>query len=286
MTKNYHKKYELTKEQLQSYLEQGLSTRDIEKIIGMSSSNIRYWIHKYDLTDKINLKYQKSEKYQINKIDTKEKAYMLGFIACDGCIDKNSNVELCVCKADREVLDFIAKYINQRIVLEDNSFDKSKKRFPRVRFSRHISDIQTFIGGPSKKERHLPIVKDEFTRYVLLGAFDADGCITWGRRKDKNRIWHKISFTSSYNLCLTIQKILIKYVDVSSVIRPKTNCDCFVLEVCDKKSVLKILDFLYPDDSFVILKRKYYKQKALRLELEENGGTTDNPVLYRAEPTE
>lgn len=270
------KKYELTKEDLQTYLDKGMSTRDIEREINFAISNrtICYWIHKYGLQQHMNLKYQKSERYTIDRIDTPEKAYILGFVACDGYINQNDVVNFCVCMADREILDFIAKYINQRIVNEDYTFDKKSKRFPNVQFGRKISDIKTFIGGPLKKDRHLPIVRDDFNRYLLLGAFDADGCISWGRRKDRNRIWHKISFTSQYNICLCIQNILLKKLNIATSIRPKTDGDCYVITFCDKENVLKFLDYIYPDNAFVVLKRKYYKQKALRLELEENGGTT------------
>lgn len=269
------KKYELTKEELQNYLEKGMSTRDIEKEINFAikRSTIQYWIQKYGLESKINLKYQKSEKYTINKIDTPEKAYMLGFIACDGSIGLNDIVSLSVCMADREILDFIAKVINQRTVIEDSTFNKDKRIFPNVSFSRKISDIKTFVGGRLKKERHLPIVRSEFNRYLLLGAFDADGCITWGRRKDDNRIWHKISFTSQYNICICIQNILLKELNISSAIRPKTNENCYVINFCNKNDVIKFLNYIYPDNSFVVLKRKYYKQNALRLELEEFGGS-------------
>ena len=37
---------------------------------------------------------------------------------------------------------------------------------------------------------------------------------------------------------------------------------------------IKFLDYIYPDDEFVILQRKYLKAQALRLELEEFGENT------------
>ena len=46
--------------------------------------------------------------------------------------------------------------------------------------------------------------------------------------------------------------------------------DCFVIEFANRIDVLKFLNYIYQDD-FVVLKRKYLKYKALRLELEENG---------------
>ena len=127
-----------------------------------------------------------------------------------------------------------------------------------------------FIGGNLKINRHLPIVRKDLNRYLLLGAFDADGCLTWGRRKDKNRIWHKISFTTSFNIAICLQQILIKELNISTIVRPKSKESCYVIEFANRKDILKFLDYIYCDD-FVVLKRKYLKAKALRLELEENG---------------
>lgn len=210
--------------------------------------------------------------YSINKIDTKEKAYCLGFMCCDACINTNSIADISVCKRDEEVVDYISNVIDSEVYV-DNTFNKKAGRFPRARTSKKIKDITSFIGGQKKEQRHLPITKDSFIRYVLLGAFDADGCITWGRRKDKNRVWQKIHFTSSYNILLTIQNILYKHIGISSSIKPKSNNKCFVLEFSNKRDVLKFLDYIYCDD-FVVLHRKYQKQKALRLELDENGEGT------------
>ena len=104
----------------------------------------------------------------------------------------------------------------------------------------------------------------------MLGAFDADGCITWGRRKDKNRIWHKISFTTSLKIASGIQMFLIKELNISTTIHPKSNSECYVIEFANKIDIYKFLDYLYQDD-FIVMKRKYNKANALRLELEENG---------------
>lgn len=206
--------------------------------------------------------------YKIQKIDSKAKAYILGFICCNSSIS-NSRVEVSIEKQDREVLDYISKEIDCDVFVY-NTFDAKARRFPRACCSKKIPDIKAFVGGEKKADRHLPIVSKQLNRYLLLGAFDADGCLTWGRRKDRNRIWQKISFTTSLNIAICIQQLLIKEVNISTVVRPKTSCNCYVVEFSNKKDVLKFIDYIYPDD-FVVLKRKYLKAKALRLELEENG---------------
>lgn len=213
--------------------------------------------------------------FTFEKIDTPEKAYVLGFLLADGYIDKKNMVELGSCIADKEIIEFVAQIIKSEVHI-DNNFNKKTRRFPRARTSKKIKDITKFTGGRLKEERHYPKVKKELERFLLLGFFDGDGCITWGYRKDRNRIWQKVSFTSQLHLLEGVQQMLYKNLNISSTIRPKSKEKCFVIEFSNKKDVLKFLEFIYPNEDFIILHRKYLKANALRLELEEFGGTTNN----------
>ena len=262
----------MNKELLISLLLDGKSTRQIAEILGVGKSTVSYWINKYNLKEYMNNHAPKSN-YKFNKIDTKEKAYALGFILADSNISPKNIVELSIEKRDICVLNFISNVINSNISIDD-TFDKEKRRFPRARTSRKINDILTFSGGRLKKERHYPRVRKDLERYLLLGFFDADGCITWGKRKDRNRMWQKVSFTSQLKLLEGIQKLLYN-IGISSTIRPKSNEDCYVITFSNKDDVLKFINYIYPkDDNFFILERKYLKANALRLELEEFGGNT------------
>lgn len=271
----------MDKKFLEECLEKGMSTRDIEKICDKKRSTISYWIRKYNLTDVSH--YRKHDNYRFEKIDTKEKAYALGFILADSSINK-TNTELSVAIKDKNVIEFIANIIDGNVHY-DNTFDKKTRRFPRARITKKIVDITKFTGGYAKKERHYPRVRDDLERYLIQGLFDADGCLTWGRRKDKNRIWQKISFTSQLKILEGVQKYLINKLNISTVIRPKANEDCYVLEFSNLNDVVKFCKHIYPNENFIILQRKYLKYKALRLELEENGESLKEEQ-YRAEPTE
>lgn len=204
-----------------------------------------------------------------NKIDAPEKAYILGFVLADGCIN-DETIELAVALADKEVLYYVSKIVGGK-VYEYNYIDRETRRFPMARYKIENKNILIDINkyGGKKHDRHLPIVRKDLKRYLLLGFFDGDGCITWGRRKDRNRIWQKVSFTSQYRMLECVQNILIDEVEVSSKIRPKGKEKCYCLDFSSKKDVVKFLDYIYPDDSFIVLHRKYKKAQALRLELGE-----------------
>lgn len=259
----------MDREFLKKCLLDGDSSRVIGEKVGLHKNTVNYWVNKYQL--KNCSKFRKRENFLFGKIDSLEKAYVLGFILADGAINKTKDVEISIGMKDKEVIEFICDILSSNIIY-DHTFDKSKKRFPRVRTTKRIKDISTFTSGELKKDRTFTRVKNEFERYLLLGFFDGDGCVTFGKRKDRNRIWQKISFTSSFNLLIGVQKTLTK-IGISSSIRPKKDNDCFVLEFSSKQDVLIFLNYIYPNDSFVVLNRKYLTACALRLELEENGGT-------------
>lgn len=257
----------MDKDFLKKSLSDGMSTRDIAKLVGKERSTVSYWIHKYDLME--YSKFQSHIPYSFEKIDTKEKAYSLGFILGDSSITERMT-ELSVAIEDNRILEFIANVV-QATVHYDYTFEPKTRRFPRARFSKRITDITKFTGGCAKKDRHYPRVRSDLERYLIQGLFDADGCITWGRRKDKNRIWHKIQFASQYKILYGVQQYLLKNLDISTAIHPKGTEQCYVLEFANRTDVLKFCEHIYPDDDFIILTRKYLKYRALRLELEENG---------------
>ena len=272
----------MDKETLKKYLSEGLSTRKIADICGLHHNTVSYWINKYELNEKS--KYSKEPNYRFEKIDSKEKAYCLGFILGDACIT-NTNTDICVALADKEVVNFIQSVIGGHILVS-KKFDKKKKQFPSARIIKRITDITKFTGGYNKVDRHYPIIRKDLEKYMIQGFFDAEGCITWGRRKDKNRIWQKISFTSQYKMLEGVQQYLLKHLHIATKLRPKSDgSKCFVLEFANKADVIKFGNHLYADNDMIILKRKYSKFEALRLELEENGESHINGQ-YRAEPTE
>lgn len=265
----------ISKEQMLRFLERGLTTRQISNETGISKSNVGYLVRKYNFQ---NL-YEKPKypPFYFGSIDSKEKAYLLGFIIADGAICNDNVVEIDVAIQDEELALFLAGLLGVKC-REDLTYIPQKRRFPRFRMVRKIRDIRQFVGGTLKAQRNVPIISKSLEVYLLRGIFDADGCITWGYRKDRNRLWHKINITSALEILSTVQKILYK-IGIASVVRPKKNENCFVLEFSNKADVEKFYDYLYNDTDFMPLKRKFDKYNALRLELGEIRGSVKDVIL-------
>lgn len=264
----------ISKELLENFLKEGKTTREIGLISGVANTTISRYIRNYNL----NNLYSKPKylPYHLTKIDSKELAYMLGFIIADSSIN-NEIVEISIAINDSELMDLFSSLLGIKS-FKDLTLVKEKRRFPRVRLVRKIVGINKFIGGNKKKDRNVPIIQKDLEVYLIRGIFDADGCITWGYRKDRNRTWHKVSFTSSLGILTSVQKVLYK-IGISTIVRPKANEDCYVLEFANKEDILKFYNYLYADESFIPLKRKFDNYNALRLELGELSENTNCTIL-------
>lgn len=268
----------IKKEELESLLKEGKTTREMARLYDVSNNTISRYIRQYNLQGLY--KKPKYDSYHLSAITTKEVAYMLGFIIADGAVN-NELVEISISIRDTEILELFSSLLGLNYHV-DNTVIKEKRRFPRIRITRKLIGINKFIGGDNKKNRNVPIINKQLEVYMIRGIFDADGCITWGYRKDRNRLWHKVSFTSSLSILTSVQKVLFK-LGITTMVRPKSNEDCYVLEFANKQDIITFYNYLYKDTDFIPLKRKFNNFNALRLELGEfNGTTNDSAILSSA----
>ena len=134
----------MDKKFLEECLQNGMSTRDIEKICDKDHRTISYWIKKYNLSNQS--KYKKTDNYKFNVIDTPEKAYILGFMLADAGINENKSVEIAVSINDKIIVEYMADIIGGNVIY-DYTYNKRSRRFPRARLQKKITDIFTFTGG-------------------------------------------------------------------------------------------------------------------------------------------
>ena len=140
---------------------------------------------------------------------------------------------------------------NRNIIVKLNSYSKT---FP-VEWSEYFK----YYGLLAlKKDKTIINVKKQEYRYILLGLFDADGCISWGKRKDRERISGSVSFKHpSIKLLEQVQKFLAEQLLIISTVKPVKDEQCFVLAFSKPDDMLRFCEFIYSDEEVVILKRKY-----------------------------
>lgn len=160
-----------------------------------------------------------------NIIDTKNKAYLLGFIAADGTIT-DGKVTINIARKDREVLE----YFCHEICYDESHIKDYQSSYTDINGQKHlfdasslciystqmIADLSKYNVIPNKSHidnNLLPLLDAELKNAWLVGYIDGDGNIrTEG---------YTISLVSNYKTVKSIEEYLARKFEVSPNFRKK-----------------------------------------------------------------
>ena len=209
--------------------------------------------------------------YRIREFDKleKEDCYFLGYLLGDGGFNKPThkrNARMFVSSINEDVVEWMKnRYqpdnsIDSRIPVNKTRNIKTNKTSYRTTFSSKLTPYFKKHGILGlKKDRTYHHIPKVHMRSFILGLLDADGYITWGHRKDRNRLWCNIGFThQSYNALVKLQRFLELELNISSSVLPKSNEDCYILRFSSLKTTLQFLNWLYEEE---YLPEHYNKNK-------------------------
>lgn len=200
-------------------------------------------------------------------INSKERAYWLGFIAADGCIKKRkdlaNSLTLSIGLADKDInhLNKLKIDLNSDhpLKLEKYFHKKAQKYYETVylRVARNkICDdlIKHGVGRNKSKELSLPNLPYNLMRHYIRGYFDGDG--SWYINKMNTICFSIISSVESY--VIQFQKFIKEkcQLNMNSTISFNRNSYQFIYS--GNIQTKRIYDYLY-EDGGPWLDRKYKK---------------------------
>lgn len=124
-----------------------------------------------------------NSKYKIDsglfeKIDSEEKAYILGFIASDGHINKKkSSIKIKINKRDIDVLCDIKNFICKDIPISSYKNDMVSLTINSKNIANNICDLLQINGGKKSDKVCFPVLEKEFEQHFTRGYFDGGGHI-------------------------------------------------------------------------------------------------------------
>lgn len=119
-------------------------------------------------------------------IDSPTKAYFLGFIAADGCLQNNGNnsygLTITIHNKDREILD----KLREEIGCENTVKSLNKKDHCRFQlFNREMYQDLLSYGLTERKSTTmpdlLPNIPEQFRKAFIIGYFDGDGSASYNK---------------------------------------------------------------------------------------------------------
>lgn len=246
----------------QEWLNSSKSITEIAKEFSIGRQNFSSFLKKEGIWEDRRIQYKIDRKF-FKEIDSPEKGYLLGFIAADGCIIKDSKgnlkgIDISLQKSDKDFLISIANLLGEsdRIVKE-----RQKCYSLRITSSEMASDL-TNLGIYPQKSLILDLSKvkvpESFKRDFLRGYFDGDGCFFFKEYDYGER--SLISFTGTLESLIYIRQQLQENCSCSSGTitqrNPENATNNYTIQWQGNRQVKSILSYLHSSRSKIFLLRK------------------------------
>ena len=229
------------------YVFEKLNTKEISNIFACSDTCILKILKAKGINTSIISRYNNCKNLNyFSKIDSEEKAYLLGFIYTDGSINKKLNtLSIELNKKDAEILKKIANIFG----LPHSSIKETRKNCIKLNIhSRQLClDLFNLNVKPNKTYRkEIPIVPDDLLNHFFRGCIDGDGSIT------KTTI---CLYSKNENMINFFKKFLLENNVDENAIFLYSNTSCLRISVFKKEFRSIIFNILY-SSATIFLERK------------------------------
>lgn len=247
-----------------------ISEQRIRKILVTNNVKIR-------TTSELKRKYTFNEHY-FDEIDTKDKAYWLGFIYADGFILKNRIMKrgsdsLGITLGETEPLEkFNESICSNRPIYHfiQNGYCENSDKYRLVFKSDHMVSMLEKWGCVSRKTFDLTFPKflsQELIPHFVRGYFDGDGSVFYHNTKTKTNTYVNLGVT----ICGT-QSFLEDFADACGLDKHlvykdfRKETDCWNIRLASNIRCLEMYHLMYKDAKELCLSRKRKKFEDFILE--------------------
>jgi hypothetical protein len=271
------------------YINRKLCPREIGEIKGLSGVSIMRKLVKYGI--KLRTASESKRKYSFDesffeKIDSHEKAQILGFFAADGWVSdlesERGVFEISLNTVDLDYLEWIKKTMLYSGPITFSEKKTNNKLFPVCRLSISSKKIQNDLANLGMFARKsltlkfplLSQVPDDFVHSFVRGYFEGDGSIVINNKTKIPKGCVSFCVTNEFGEVLTrvLEDIGVNSCIVQrSLYKTEGNYkNAYVLSTTGNKKVLKIMEWMYKDAPY-IMKRKWDRFKTIQDLYDRNG---------------
>lgn len=202
--------------------------------------------------------YQINEEY-FETINTEGKAYFLGLMMADGCVNSNG-IQFYLKMKDEDIIQRFKKELECEHPIRYTNYKNHSMYILEVSSKKSCEFLKKYGCVPNKDYIvQLPNIEESLIRHFIRGYFDGDGCL---------QLQHKIyrcrfDIVSASKLILEqFRSIISKHSITNGYLGKETYSNSWHLNFSGHQVEI-ILDWLYKDANFY-LKRKYDKYLILK----------------------
>ena len=203
-------------------------------------------------------------------IDTEAKAYFLGFIYADGCINKTDNTQtsenrliINISAKDIEIQYKFAEAINYKnpkinTYIPKGTYATNPMCRMQLNSKKLVSDLKKH-GITSNKTNKISFpstIPEHLINHFIRGFFDGDGCFTCTNKSNS------FAIIGLKEILIPIQNILIDKCNASQTklrrYNNRPNIEIYDLVYGGKNNIISIGNYMY-NNATIYLQRKYDK---------------------------
>lgn len=243
---------------IDKYLNEDYSLKQLGKEFNCSYGTVRNLLHKKNIKTRGNKQGYPRNEYYFYSIDTREKAYWLGFLYADGSTSSKNYCVSITLTDEEHLFKFKTAIgaINHTIgSYEDERFPNAKRLYTfSIKDKQLWSDLVKWGCVPNKSLilKKIPNIPRDFIPDFIRGYFDGDGSLNYSKATK----FYRINFSSgSKDFLLDIKKeVGAEHISLQK----HKEREVYSFQIMGRKQVLRVLDYLYnTSEENTRLDRKY-----------------------------
>lgn len=225
----------------------------------------------------------RTRQYAINetffsRIDTENKAYILGFLYADGHNNlKKGRFTIALQARDRDILVQMRTAMNSkhpihiRTYMRKDGYSVATKGMKTSAYleisSRQMCDDLNRLGCGQKKTARIRFpkwIRKSLIRHFMRGLFDGDGCIA--KRTNGRHTAYIATLTGNPKMVLGVRTLLARRFKQSFFVAKPKEKKVFVLMMSGNRKCEQFLSWMYKDAKIALLRKQtLYKELVNRV---------------------
>lgn len=255
----------ITEDQLQQiiemYLVDKVSTTYIGRKFNISPTTVTSYLRKRGV--RIQKARFKFNELYFEKIDTPNKAYFLGLIYADGCINTKFTCTIKLVSSDSYILDKLNNEIEcikpliqiKEEIIKGTKYIGKARSILQINSKKLVSDLNN-LGVYSNKSQIITFPSNDLVPEILKwdfirGYFDGDGCIHTPEGKPY------INFAGNEEFLIELSNFINKHIGINPKPFKHRSASCYYIRISKLDKVLKFCEKIYNNENSSKLMRKY-----------------------------